>query len=41
MNPSSDVPREMEKTNIWPFAVGYRPLNDFRCGKEMPQTGYC
>ncbi len=34
VNPSSYVLREMEKTNIWPSAVGYRPLNDCAAGKE-------
>lgn len=34
MNPSSYVLREMEKTNIWPSAVGFRLLNDCAAGKE-------
>lgn len=32
--PSSYVLREMEKTNIWPSAVGCRPLNDCAAGRQ-------
>lgn len=39
--PSSYVLREMEKTNIWPSAVGCRPLNDCAAGRQKPHTGYC
>lgn len=34
VNPSSYVLGEMEKTNIWPSAVGYQLLNDCASGKK-------
>lgn len=34
MNPSGHVLQGMKKTNIWPSAVGSRPLNGCAAGKE-------